>query len=549
MRQKQEQFKMTKIGELLIKNRLITQEELNLGVEAKRINPQERIGSILRHYNFIDDLQIARMLSQQIRWKIYTGEYLPNVEVLNKVGIDFLIKHQIFPLKNSDQPVFIVSYVDNVDMTDSLKDIFGSQEVLFYIGLEKDVRNALDLIVLEESRKNLSSQVLVIENPDAIAYWLDSLIRLGVITRCSDIHIHPSSKSTEVRFRIDGLLTSICCVKQEYVRSIANIILTKCKANPGDYQIQDGSFEFEHKDLGRKIDIRFSQVPSIHGPSIVLRLLDKARTSIPLGHLGYSEHDWKLINQAIKAPHGMVLVTGPTGCGKSTSLYAMLNHIKTVEKKILTVEDPVEMDHSLMTQLQVNTDQELTFSRCLRAFLRQDPDIILVGEIRDNETATEAVRASITGHQIFSTLHTNDPFSAILRLKDLGVDVTNIACCLNAIVSQRLVRKLCPHCKRGATIIKSQTDPMEAKYLIKEIQPVHEAVGCGKCNDGYWGRTIVAETFLIDEKIKDLIGRDLLGEVQRAFWGDPEHQTMSDNMRNLLKEGTTSLQEAVRVLG
>ena len=479
-------LKMSKIGELLINNRLITREELNLGIETKRINPKERIGSILKHYNFIDDLQIAQMLSLQIKWKLYTGEYVPNVEVFNKVGIDFLIKHQVFPLKNGYQPVFVVSHVDNVDMTDALGNIFGPREILFYIGLERDVRDALDLIVLEESRKNLASKVLAIENPDEIVHWLDSLIRLSVITRCSDIHIHPSSKTTEVRFRIDGLLTSVCCVKQEYVKSIANIILTKCKANPGDYQIQDGSFEFEYTDLGRKIDIRFSQIPSIHGPSIVLRLLDKARTSISLKDLGYSQHNWKLINQVMKAPHGIILVTGPTGCGKSTTLYAMLNHIKTVEKKILTVEDPVEMNHSLMTQLQVNTNQELTFSKAIRAFLRQDPDIILVGEIRDNETATEAMRASITGHQIFSTLHTNDPVSAILRLKDLGVEAINIASCLNAVVSQRLVRKLCPYCKKGATAVKLKFDPIEAKYFTKDIQTIYEAAGCNKCNNGYW---------------------------------------------------------------
>jgi len=281
----------------------------------------------------------------------------------------------------------------------------------------------------------------------------------------------------------------------------------------------------------------------------VLRLLDKARTSIPLKNLGYSQHNWKLIKQAIKAPHGIILVTGPTGCGKSTTLYAMLNHIKTVEKKILTVEDPVEMNHSLMTQLQVNPHQALTFGKAIRAFLRQDPDIILVGEIRDNETATEAIRASITGHQIFSTLHTNDPVSAILRLKDLGIEAINIASCLNAVVSQRLVRKLCPHCKKGSTAFKSELDPIEAKYFTKDTQTVYAAVGCNKCNNGYWGRTVVAEVCLLDNKIKDLIGRDLIGEIQRLLLCDPDHQTMFDDMRSLLEDGVTSLEEAVRVLG
>ena len=540
---------MPKIGELLVKNRLISQEELNLGIETKRINPQERIGAILRHYNFVDHLQIAQMLSLQIKWRLHTGEYVPDYDVLAKVGIDFLIKHQIYPLKSGSQTAFVLAYVDNVDITDRLRYFFESREILFYIGLESEVRAALDLIVLEGSRKDLTSKVMVIGEHNAMTDWLDALIRLAVITRSSDIHIHPSVSATEVRFRIDGLLTTVCCVQREHIRSIANIILTRCKANPGDYQIQDGSFEFELNDLCKKVDIRFSQIPSIHGPSIVLRLLDKARTSIPLGGLGYSEHNWRLINQAIKAPHGIMLVTGPTGCGKSTTLYAMLNHIKTVTKKILTVEDPVEMDHSLMTQLQINNCQDLTFSKALRAFLRQDPDIILVGEIRDIETAAEAMRAAITGHQIFATLHTNDPVSSILRLKDLGIEAVNIAACLNAVVSQRLVRKLCPHCKRAYRADKQALGMNEGKYFQADTQVFYTASGCDKCNNGYWGRTVVAEVCLLDATARDLIGRGLIGEVQGLFMSRPGHRTMADDMRCLLAEGITSLDEAVRVLG
>ena len=235
--------------------------------------------------------------------------------------------------------------------------------------------------------------------------------------------------------------------------------------------------------------------------------------------------------------------------GTVSVLQAFCDHDHVSAGVDITVEDPVEMDHSLMTQLQVNTHQELTFSKAIRAFLRQDPDIILVGEIRDRETATEAMRASITGHQIFSTLHTNDPVSAILRLRDLGVEAINIASCLNAVVSQRLVRKLCPLCKSGSVAFKSQLDPIEAKYLIKNIQTVYIPVGCKKCNHGYWGRTVVAEVCLIESKIKDLIGRDLLGEVQKLFLCEPGHQTMLDDMQRLIEEGSTSLEEAVRVLG
>ena len=183
------------------------------------------------------------------------------------------------------------------------------------------------------------------------------------------------------------MLTPISCLKQEYIPKLANIILTKCKGNPCDYGIQDGRFDHEFKEMARTVDVRFSQIPTIHGPSIVLRLLDKARASIPLESLGYSEHNQKLINQAIIVPHGLILVTGPTGSGKSTTLSAVLNQIKSISKKILTIEDPVEITHSLMSQVEVDQSQNLTFGTAIRAFLRQDPNVILIGEIRDQRNS------------------------------------------------------------------------------------------------------------------------------------------------------------------
>src|SRR5208283_1578480 len=196
------------------------------------------------------------------------------------------------------------------------------------------------------------------------------IINLAIITHSTDIHIEPTGKTTDIRFRIDGLLTPIGCLKPEYIQKLANIILTKCKGNPCDYRIQDGRFNHEFKGMARTVDTRFSQIPTIHGPSIVLRLLDKARASIPLESLGYSEHNQKLINQAMMVPHGLILVTGPTGSGKSTTLSAVLNQIKSISKKILTIEDPVEITHTLMQQVEVEQSQNLTFGTAIRAFLR-----------------------------------------------------------------------------------------------------------------------------------------------------------------------------------
>src|SRR5208283_5263354 len=297
------------------------------------------------------------------------------------------------------------------------------------------------------------------------------------------------------------------------------------------------------------VDVRFSQIPTIWGPSIVLRLLDRARAAIPLESLGYSEHNQKLINQAIIVPHGLILVTGPTGSGKSTTLSAVLNQIKSISKKIITIEDPVEITHSLMSQVEVKEAQELTFGMAIRAFLRQDPNVILIGEIRDSQTAEESLRAANTGLQIFSTLHTNDPISAILRLKDLGVDAVNISSCLVAVVSQRLVRKLCPFCKSLIAGVQDTLEPYEAKYLSQEVQPIYRANGCERCHHGYLGRTVVSEVLLIDPEIKELIGRNTLGEIYSLLRQRGTYKTMTDDIKSLILKGETSIEEAVRVLG
>jgi len=248
-------------------------------------------------------------------------------------------------------------------------------------------------------------------------------------------------------------------------------------------------------------------------------------------------------------PHGLILVTGPTGSGKSTTLSAVLNQIKSISKKIITIEDPVEITHTLMSQVEVEQTQNLTFGTAIRSFLRHDPNVILIGEIRDQETAQESIRAANTGLQIFSTLHTNDPISAILRLKDLGVDAVNIASCLGAVISQRLVRRLCPFCKRSFAGVGDSFEPYEAKYLSKEIQPLYRANGCERCRNGYLGRTVVAEVLLIDQEIKELIGRNALGEIYVLLRQRGTYRTMVDDMRSLILKGETSVEEAVRVLG
>ncbi|MDE2009153.1 MAG: Flp pilus assembly complex ATPase component TadA [Candidatus Omnitrophica bacterium] len=540
------------LGQILTEEKLITQEELNHCLEYKKLNPGLHLGAILKHHGFINDHQLAECLSKQINWKCFRSQYVPDHAAIEKIGLDYFCRHQIYPLKNGSViPSFVVSFIDNVEITDYLKSIFGHTGVNFYIGPECDVRNALDLIVLEQNRAKLLVRIesLKSEGIDALASWLNEIINLAIITRSTDIHVEPTGKTTDIRFRIDGICASITCLKPEYIQKLANILLTKCGLRPCDYGIQDGSFFYEFKKMAKTVDVRFAQTPTIHGPRIVLRLLDKERAAIPLESLGFSEHNRKMIDQAIVVPHGLIIITGPTGSGKSTTLSAVLNQIKSISKIILTIEDPVEITHSLIAQVEVNPAQDLTFGKATRSFLRQDPNAILIGEIRDRETAQEAIRAANTGLQIFSTLHTNDPVSAILRLKDLGVDTVNISSCLVAVVSQRLVRKLCPFCKEPFTAVRDKFEAYKAKYLDGDIQSMFRPQGCRRCRNGFLGRTVVGEVLLIDQEIKELIGKNSLGEIYALLRQRGTYKTLIDDAKALIAKGETSIDEAIRVLG
>ena len=541
---------MSKIGELLVRDRQITQDQLNFCIEFKKTNPKDRLGAILKYHGFIDDLGLAEALSKQIGWPVFKNDFIPDQEVVKRVGTEFLGKHQMFPLKNGSFTTFVISYIDNIEVTDLLRNVFGYEDIKFYIGIEKDVRNALDLMILEQKRNQLLNKILELKSKgiDSVSGWIDNLINLAIISRASDIHIEPTAKTTEIRFRIDGLLNPVCCHKAEMINTVANFLLTKCDVNTADYRIQDGSFEYEYKDLERKVDIRFNQLPTIYGPEIVLRLLYK-QEAIPLQDLGYSEHNWDLIKRAIKTPEGIILVAGPTGCGKSTTLSALLNQIKSLDKKIITIEDPVERINSLMSQVEIKVSQKLTYAEGIRAFLRHDPNVLLVGEIRDSQTAHECLRAANLGLQIFSTLHSNNPVSAILRLKDLGVEPFNIASFLTAVISQRLVRKLCPHCKIPMGVDRKKFGLIEGKYFKNDVQVIYRPIGCGQCKGGYLGRTVIAEVMLIDDEIKNLISKDRLGDIASLLKERGTYQPMIEDIKALIFNGETSIEEAVRVLG
>lgn len=366
---------------------------------------------------------------------------------------------------------------------------------------------------------------------------VDYVIQRAVQERASDIHFEPEENLLRVRFRIDGQLHESYVFKKD----LQSAVLTRLKIIAGldigeKRRPQDGRFLFRLES--KQIDVRVSSLPSIHGENIVLRLLDKTSVSRDLSHLGMSGNILPAFREIIQHPHGIVLVTGPTGSGKSTTLYAALGEITTMEKNIVTVEDPVEYHMDLVRQTQVNPKIGLTFANGLRSILRQDPDIIFIGEIRDTETAEIAVQAALTGHLVLSTLHTNDACGAITRLEDMGIPPYLIASSVIGIMAQRLVRKICVKCKAEVKVPESVL-----KELGIEKKPVfYQGKGCDVCKQqGYHGRTSIHEYFRMSNAMRESV-------VKRADWETLYRIARQEGMQSLRESGIQKAQEGITTL-
>jgi len=422
------------------------------------------------------------------------------------------------------------------------------------VAYERDLNQAMDLSAelgdhadLQELAAHLPQTEDLLESEDdaPIIRLINTLLSQAVREGASDIHIEPFESRSVVRFRTDGVLRDV----MEPQRVLHNILVSRVKImarlDIAEKRLpQDGRISL--KLAGRPVDVRVSTLPTEHGERVVLRLLDKQAGRLDLGRLGMSDPVLASLKKIISQPHGIILVTGPTGSGKTTTLYAMLSQLNTQQHNIMTVEDPVEYDIDGIGQTQVNGKIELSFARALRAILRQDPDIIMIGEIRDLETAQIAVQASLTGHLVLATLHTNDAAGAVTRLVDMGVEPFLVASSLSAVVAQRLVRKLCPECKQG-----KKTTPAELEMLGAnpgEPFTAWSPVGCPECaQTGYQSRTGVYEMLTVDETVRSMIhdgsSEGQLRSYARAHGMIPLRE---DGVR-WLRDGITSLEELIRV--
>ena len=552
-----------RLGDLLIKQNVLTEEELKKALELQK-GSGKKIGEVLVDNGFITEEMIVRALQMQLGLKVVqlAGVTIPK-EVRGLVSVDLLKKYTCIPfeLDPYNANILHLAMADPMDMM-AIDDIsiVTNLQVEPYIATTRDIRTAIDRWYgasetldaarrftqeREQLRGNTGEEPGADVSDAPIVQLVRSLLEQAIRQRASDVHIEALESKVRVRYRIDGALYE----KMVYDNSLLPAISTRIKLMGGmdiseKRKPQDGRMTIMVDR--HEYDIRISSVPTVHGEKIVMRISSKLSLTKNKKELGLAPDELRRFDHMLSAPYGIIFVTGPTGSGKSTTLYTALSELNKEAVNIVTVEDPVEADIEGINQIQVNNKVDLTFASALRSILRQDPDIIMIGEIRDRETAGIAVQASITGHLVVSTLHTNNAAGTLNRMADMGVERYLIADSVVGVIAQRLVRKLCPHCR------KKRLATEEEKRLLKQDtykeMEIYEPTGCDLCNHtGYFGRTGVFEIMEVNEEIRDLIAEGGSSEELENAARRAGMCTLHDNGIRYCLEGITSIEEMLKV--
>lgn len=556
--------KKVRLGDLLVQKGIITEEQLGEALKQQK-EKKLMLGEMIVSMGFASQSQINDVLCEHLNIDfVDMREEEPDPQVLSLLDESIMRKYTLVPLRhdNNNAGALQVAMADpmNILAMDDINIITGMQVVPILANAQdinafldkafgqQQAQNIVELYKREqgdnnkEAEKENNARREEIENAP-IVVLINNIIEQAVRQRASDIHIEPMEKTVRVRYRIDGNLKEI----MKYDNALLGAITTRLKIMSGmdiseKRKPQDGRITTTVDR--REYDIRVSNLPTVYGEKVVMRIASKEGFNVDISKLGLTERDRKVFQDILRNPHGIILVTGPTGSGKSTTLYTALSELNTEDVNIITVEDPVEANIDGINQVQVNTKANLTFASALRSILRQDPDIIMIGEIRDSETAEIAVRASITGHLVVSTLHTNSTASSVARLEDMGVESYLIADSMVGIIAQRLVRRLC-ECK------KPKEATVEEKQLLgvdtDKSCTIYEPCGCKLCNNtGYYGRMGIYEIMKISPAIKRLISKNADAE-------DIKNQAVKEGMNTLkmaaangVKEGITSIAEMIK---
>jgi type IV pilus assembly protein PilB len=557
------------LGTMLVKAGKITEEQLTKALELQK-KGDEKLGQILVRTGAIsDEEELSEFIGKQLNMgALRLSDIELNPEVVKMIPSDIARRFNVIAITKLGKTLVVaISDPNNIYVLDAIKFITG-YNVQPVISPEKAIQKAIDsyykdtgsideilkglkeegLEVIEQSEEVPTEQDLRSQVQDKpLVKLVDSIIADAIRRGCSDIHIETYEKRIRVRYRLDGDLHEMSPLPFKYRAAIVSRVKIMADLDISERRLpQDGRIKVRFGD--RAVDLRVSVLPTIFGEKVVMRILDPRSVNVDLTKLGFSEHSLKEFDRAIHLPYGMILVTGPTGSGKTTTLYSALKQINTPDINIMTAEDPVEFNFEAINQVQVKSEIGLSFASALRSFLRQDPDVIMVGEIRDGETADIAVRSALTGHLVFSTLHTNDAPSSIERLVDMGVPDYLVASCVKLVMAQRMVRKICPNCKREAKVLPETLQMLGlSENEIKEIK-VYEGKGCAECNNtGFSGRTGIFEVMPMSPEIERMI-------IAKASNPDIKQQAIAEGMLPLrwaavekLKKGITTVAEVLAV--
>ncbi len=526
-----------RLGEMLIEAGLLSNEKVELALNVQK-RTKERIGLIIERMGFVRPEDLARIVAKQYGIPFASMESLRrtniDVDAVKKLGLDTARANVVLPVLNKDKPFLVVADILNTGVTDRVQTIIGRRP--FVLATKTAISTVLETFAFGgmDGEKIVESTRETITRGE-INELLGYLLGRAVLSGASDIHIEPAGPVSLVRFRVDGVLEPEVSLPRERHDNLVNVLFGKSGIDLSDFhRLRDGRFSFAF--AGRSLDVRFASSPTVEGPMVVMRILDDTRSLTHLSELGYTNWNLQAIQELTRHPHGVILVVGPTGSGKTTTLYSILAGLNDSQKKILTVEDPVEIKLPSVQQVQVNEKAGVTFGNTVRGFLRQDPDIILVGEIRDEETAREAFRAANTGHLVLTTLHANSAIATVARLVDLGLEPYRVADGLLGVVAQRLVRKLCSKCKIP--------DPSDSFPKGHRVGP-----GCPACNNGYAGRQVIGEVLVLNDETRNLIQSKAATSEVRSSAQRTGFKTVTDNARYLVESGLTSVDEAERVVG
>ena len=516
-----------------------------------RINIDEVCG-----YFALDRVGFLKYFAQHFKFEYSSlDESSIDYNLARKIPSSQLKRLGALPLKEDKVNVY-VAFRDlfDVEIQEQIANIFNRKILKVVVCDTAKLDKVLSKMELNESVSSLIAQIrqeISSTSTDdggessGILRLIETILKTAISSRASDIHIESSEKNCIVRCRIDGMLAEIFVFDKDIYPPLVSRLKMLSNLDIAEHRKpQDGRFSVQV--LGRDYDFRISTLPVIHGESVVMRILDKSKAIIKLSELGMLEDNLAKFSRLTRTPYGMILVTGPTGSGKTTTLYAALNDIKSVEKKMITVEDPVEYQMDMIQQVHVNEKAGLTFASSLRSILRQDPDIVMIGEIRDQETLRIAIQAALTGHLVFSTLHTNDAISAVARVVEMGIEPYLVSGSLIGVEAQRLVRKLCPHCKQKITLTPMQLEHII--HLIPDDFTFYAPVGCEKCSQtGYLGREMISEILPISDKISSLIAKNATKEeLTSTALAEGFKDFFTDGIRRAAM-GITSIPEVYRV--